>query len=139
VGFGAVARAARLTLETSAASMAGCIQRLWQGMRGIGAVRNGPEGGPRLPNTLNVSYPGCAGESLLVLLDLAGVAVSLGSACAAGAAEPSHVLRAMGRSATEARAGLRFSVGPGTTVAEVDRVLDLLPALVAQVRAGAAA
>jgi cysteine desulfurase len=139
VGFGAAARAARQTLEASAASMAACVERLWEGMRQMGAVRNGPAGGPRLPNTLNVSYAGCAGESLLVLLDLAGVAVSLGSACAAGAAEPSHVLRAMGRGAAEARAGLRFSVGPDTTLAEVDRVLDLLPALVAQVRAGAAA
>jgi cysteine desulfurase len=139
VGFGAAARVARATLDTSAASMAGCIERLWDGMRSTGAVRNGPEAGPRLPNTLNVSHAGCSGESLLVLLDLAGIAVSLGSACAAGASEPSHVLRAMGRSAAEARAGLRFSVGPETTLAEIDRVLDVMPALVAQVRAGAAA
>jgi cysteine desulfurase len=139
VGFGAAARAARSTLEAAAASMARCIERLWEGMRAAGARRNGPVAGPRLSNTLNVSFPGCTGESLLVLLDLAGVAVSLGSACAAGAAEPSHVLRAMGRSAAEARAGLRFSVGPETTLDDIDRVLDVLPALVAQVRAGAAA
>jgi cysteine desulfurase len=119
--------------------MAACIDRLWDGLRRTGAVRNGPADGPRLPNTLNVSFPGCTGESLLVLLDLAGIAVSLGSACAAGAAEPSHVLRAMGRNPAEARAGLRFSVGPETTVDEIARVLDVLPALVAQVRAGAAA
>jgi cysteine desulfurase len=102
-------------------------------------VRNGPASGPRLPNTLNVAFAGCAGESLLVLLDLAGVAVSLGSACAAGAAEPSHVLLAMGRSREAARSALRFSLGPGTTAADVDRVIELLPPLVAQVRAGAAA
>jgi cysteine desulfurase len=139
VGFGAAARVARSTLDASAAAMAARIDRLWDGLRRSGAVRNGPADGPWLPNTLNVSLPGCTGESLLVLLDLAGIAVSLGSACAAGAAEPSHVLRAMGRTPAEARAGLRFSVGPETTVEEIERVLDVLPALVAQVRAGAAA
>ena len=75
----------------------------------------------------------------MVLLDLAGVAVSVGSACAAGAAGPSHVLAAMGRSEAAAREGLRLSLGPSTTTADVDRVLELLPALVAQVRGGAAA
>ena len=73
------------------------------------------------------------------LLDLAGVAVSVGSACAAGAAAPSHVLRAMGRDPEAARAGLRFSLGPATTAADVDHVLAILPALVQQVRSGAAA
>jgi cysteine desulfurase len=139
VGFGAAARVARCTLDASAAAMATCVDRLWHGLQRVGAVRNGPADGPGLPNTLNVSFPGCTGESLLVLLDLAGIAVSLGSACAAGAAEPSHVLRAMGRSPAEARAGLRFSVGPETTLEEIERVLDVAPALVAQVRAGAAA
>jgi cysteine desulfurase len=86
-----------------------------------------------------VSFPGCAAESLVVLLDLAGVAASAGSACAAGAVEPSHVLLAMGRDAAAARSGLRLSVGPRTTSDEIDRVLDLLPSLVQQVRAGAAA
>jgi len=102
-------------------------------------VRNGPAAEPRLPNTLNVSFPGCAGESLVLLLDLSGVAASAGSACAAGAVEPSHVLLAMGRDATGARGGLRLSVGPATTADEIDRVLDLLPSVVRQVRAGAAA
>lgn len=139
VGFGAAARVARARLDVAAKAMAACIDRLWRGIGTLGGVRNGPADGPRLPNTLNVAFPGCTGESLLVLLDLAGVAVSLGSACAAGAAEPSHVLTAMGRSAAEARAGLRFSVGPDTTLADIDRMLDVLPALVAQVRAGAAA
>jgi cysteine desulfurase len=86
-----------------------------------------------------VSFPGCSAESLLILLDLAGVAASAGSACAAGGAEPSHVLRAMGRDQEGARSGLRLSVGPTTTETDVDRVLALLPDLVAQVRTGAAA
>src|SRR6266849_1814553 len=134
VGFGAAAELARSELAGGAGAAAALVERLWAGLRA-----RGPAEGPRLPNTLNVSFPGCAGESLLVLLDLAGVAVSLGSACAAGAAEPSHVLLAMGRDREAARSGVRMSVGPGTTAADIDRVLDLLPALVAQAGGEAAA
>jgi len=141
VGFGVAAELARSELAGGAGAAAALVERLWAGLRARvpAVVRNGPAEGPRLPNTLNVSFPGCAGESLLVLLDLAGVAVSLGSACAAGAAEPSHVLLAMGRDRDAARSGVRFSVGPSTTAADIDRVLDLLPALVAQARGEAAA
>lgn len=141
VGFGVASRVARERLADEAAAAAALAERLWQGLRAgsAGITRNGPTTGPRLPNTLNVTFAGCTGESLLVLLDLAGVAVSVGSACAAGAAEPSHVLRAMGRSAEAARGGLRFSVGPGTTAADIDHVVAVLPALVARARAGAAA
>jgi cysteine desulfurase len=74
-----------------------------------------------------------------VLLDLAGVAVSVGSACAAGSTEPSHVLLAMGLDPAAARSGLRLSLGPTTTAAEVDVIVDVLPRLVAQVRGGVAA
>jgi cysteine desulfurase len=141
VGFGAAARALRPGVGAAAAAACTLTDRLWEGLlaRIPGVVRNGPAAEPRLPNTLNVSFPGCAGESLVVLLDLAGVAVSAGSACAAGAVEPSHVLLAMGRDAAAARSGLRLSVGPATTAAEIDSVLDLLPPLVRQVRSGAAA
>src|SRR5206468_6995744 len=99
---------------------------------------NGADEGAQLPNTLNVTIPAVAGESLLVLLDLAGVAASLGSACAAGGVEPSHVLRAMGRSVEEARNGLRLSLGPTTTEDEIDRVIALLPRLVDDIRRRAA-
>jgi len=141
VGFGVAAELARAELAAHAAAAVGLVERLWTGLcaRVPGVVRNGPAEGPRLPNTLNVTFPGCAGESLLVLLDLAGVAVSLGSACAAGAAEPSHVLLAMGRDRDAARSGMRLSVGPSTTTADIDRVLELLPVLVAQARGEAAA
>jgi cysteine desulfurase len=140
-GFGAAARAARAALDDAGRRMTSLRDRLWDGIRAAvpDAVRNGPLDEPQLPNTLNVTVPGVAGESLLVLLDLAGVAASLGSACAAGAPEPSHVLRAMGRTDAEARSGLRLSLGPTTTADDVAYVVDTLPRLVAQIRAGKAA
>jgi cysteine desulfurase len=140
-GFGVAARIARAELATAAAAAEALVDRLWSGIRARidGAVRHGPAAGPRLANTLNVGFRGASGESLLVLLDLAGIAVSLGSACAAGSAEPSHVLLAMGLDVDAARSGIRFSVGRGTTPADVDRVLHVLPGLVAQVRGEAAA
>jgi cysteine desulfurase len=137
VGFAAAARAAAREVEEARTRMAALTERLWDGIRTRipDVVRHGATAGPRLPNTLNVRIPGCAGESLLVLLDLAGVAVSLGSACAAGAAEPSHVLRAMGLGDEAARSALRLSLGPTTTDEEIDAVVDLLPRLVRDVRA----
>jgi cysteine desulfurase len=141
VGFGVAARVVGAALAAEAAHMRALTERLWQGLRARlpDGVRNGPSGPPRLPNTLSVSIPGCAGESLLVLLDLAGIAASLGSACAAGGAEPSHVLLAMGRSGAEARNALRLSVGPTTTDADVDRVIDVLPRVATEIRARSAA
>ncbi len=138
--FAAALAAAVRDLDATAAYMTQLRDRLWNGLsaRVPDAALYGPATGPRLPNTLNVGFPGCAGESLLVLLDLAGVAASLGSACAAGSPEPSHVLRAMGLDDEAARGGLRLSLGPATTVAEIDAVVDLLPRLVAQVRQAAA-
>ena len=140
-GFGAAASSARAELTAAMAHVAALRDRLWHGIRAAlpDAVPNGPIDEPRLPNTLNVTIPGVAGESLLVLLDLAGIAASLGSACAAGAPEPSHVLRAMGRSEADARGGLRLSLGATTTTVDVDRVVETLPRVVAQIRAGKAA
>lgn len=141
VGFGVAARLARLELDAAAARLAALTEALWSGLRARvpDVVRNGPATGPRLPNTVNVHFPGVPGESLLVRLDLAGVAASLGSACAAGAAEPSHVLRAMGRDTDAARGGLRLSLGWSSTEADVARLLEVVPAAVAAVRARSAA
>ena len=77
----------------------------------------------RLPGNAHLLFPGAVGESLLFLLDMAGVAVSTGSACQAGVAEPSHVVMAMGRSEQDARCVLRFSLGRTSTDADVDAVL----------------
>ena len=141
VGFGVAAEMARAELDVVPQHLAALIDRLWDGIRARvpDVVRNGPSSGTRLPNTLNVRFPGCAGESLLVLLDLAGIAVSLGSACAAGAAEPSHVLVAMGQDRDAARSAIRLSIGPSTTDGCIAHVLDTLPAAVAQVRGRSAA
>jgi len=80
----------------------------------------------RLPNTLNMTFPGMRGESLVLALDQRGVAVSSGSACRAGMPEPSHVLLAMGLSEEEAHCALRFSLGRGNTVEDIDRTLLFL-------------
>ena len=94
--------------------------------------------GARLPGNLHVTFTGCEGDSLLYLFDAEGVAVSTGSACRAGVPEPSHVLFAMGVPEHEARGALRFSFGRTSTDADVDRVLDVLPAILRRARAAAA-
>ncbi len=80
----------------------------------------------RLPGNAHLLFPGAIGESLLFLLDNAGVSVSTGSACQAGVAEPSHVVMAMGRSEQDARSVLRFTLGRTSTAAEVDAVLQVI-------------
>lgn len=92
-----------------------------------GAVLNG-DPVRRLPGNAHFSFAGCEGDSLLFLLDVAGVSVSTGSACQAGVPEPSHVLRAMGRSELESRGALRITLGHGSTDADVDALLAALPA-----------
>jgi cysteine desulfurase len=136
VGFGAAAEAAWMDLGPACHRMRRGRDLLWALLRdGVpGLERNGGPWEVTLPNTLNVSVPGIAGESLLVRLDLAGVAASLGSACAAGAAEPSHVLLAMGADQRRARAGLRLSLGPDTTEPEIRRAAAVIVRAVGEIR-----
>lgn len=89
----------------------------------------------RLPGNANFSFPGVEGESLLMRLDLAGIACSSGSACTSGSLEPSHVLSAMGLSPDMARSSVRFSLGRDSTAEEIDRVLAVLPPIVEDLRA----
>jgi len=98
-----------------------------------GAVLNGHPT-DRLPGNAHFSFPGCEGDSLLLLLDARGVEVSTGSACSAGVARPSHVLVATGADDEAARASLRFSLGATSTAADVDALLDALPAVVERAR-----
>jgi cysteine desulfurase len=81
-------------------------------------------GAERIPNTTNIRFDGIGGEAMVIALDLAGFAVSTGAACSSGAVEPSHVLTAMGLDREQARAGIRFSLGRGNTVEQVDALVD---------------
>ena len=137
VGLGAAAR--RLLDEREAAETAEVTalrDRLEAGILAAvpGAAVNGGSA-PRVGNTSNVSFPGVEAESLLIALDLEGIAVSTGSACSSGALEPSHVLRAMGFSPHRTQNSIRFSLGLGNTAADVDRVTAVLPGIVGRLRA----
>ena len=133
VGFGAAAALARESLPADAARVAALRDRLEARLLAIpGARRNGE--GPRVPNTTNVSFEGVEAEGLLIALDLEGIAVSTGAACAAGGVEPSHVLRAMGLPPERVESSLRLSLGRATTETDVDHAADVIAAVVARQR-----
>jgi cysteine desulfurase len=102
------------------------------------AQLNGPAGGGRLPGNVHLSFPGCEGDSLLMLLDAQGIECSTGSACSAGVPQASHVLLAMGREETTARGSLRFSLGHTSTQSDVDRVVSAIAPAVHRARAAGA-
>jgi cysteine desulfurase len=91
---------------------------------------------PRVPNTTNLRFAGVEAETLLIALDLEGIAVSTGAACASGTLQASHVLTAMGLSGREARSSLRLSLGPASTEAEVNTTVEALIRHVTRIRAG---
>ena len=136
VGLGKAAEIALRGLEYgTAAHVAALRDRLEQGI--LAQVEDsGVNGGlqPRVPNTSNLYFDQLEGEALVIALDLKGLAVSGGSACASGATEPSHVLTAMGLPAARARASLRFSLMKQTTDADIDYALEILPAVVGHLR-----
>jgi len=134
-GLGVAARLAATKLGAEAARVATLRDRLEGGIlaRVPGTTVNGARE-PRVPNTSNISFDRVEAESLLIALDLEGVAVSTGSACSSGTLEPSHVLRAMGLSAHRTQNSLRFSLGLFSTDAEVDSVIGVLPRLVDKLR-----
>jgi cysteine desulfurase len=88
----------------------------------------------RLPGNAHFSFPGCEGDSLLLLLDARGISCSTGSACSAGVARPSHVLLAMGHDEARARSSLRFTLGHASTQADVDALIEALPPVVDRAR-----
>ena len=130
VGF-AAALAAR---AASSAELTALRERLWTGVAAIGEIRRYSPVTDCLPNTLNVGFSGVRGEALVAALDLEGVAVSVGSACAAGSAEPSHVLRAIGCNDAEAAGGVRFSLGCDTTEAEIDAAVAAVRRVIDRIR-----
>ena len=134
-GFGAAARNAAAALDGRPADVGALRDRLETGILDNvpGAVVNGDRG-RRVSNTTNISFEGVEAESLLIALDLEGVAVSTGSACSSGTLEPSHVLRAMGCSPHRTQSSIRFSLGLGNTAEQIDRVVEILPRVVGKLR-----
>jgi cysteine desulfurase len=134
-GLGAAARLAASKLTTEAARLSGLRDRLEEGILGRvhGSAVNGLRDA-RVPNTANISFERVEAESLLIALDLEGIAVSTGSACSSGTLEPSHVLRAMGLPTHRTQNSLRFSLGMFSTESEVDHVIEVLPRLVEKLR-----
>jgi cysteine desulfurase len=88
----------------------------------------------RVPNNLNISFLGTEGESLMLMLDMEGIAVSTGSACASGSLEPSHVLLALGLKHLEAHGSLRITLGKKNTEQEINQLLKILPRVVEKLR-----
>ncbi|HVA33660.1 MAG TPA: cysteine desulfurase family protein [Candidatus Baltobacteraceae bacterium] len=137
VGFTRALELAVAERGEAAVRTAALRDRLEAGLLGgIDAVRVNGSGAPRLANNLNVSFAGVPSEALVVRLDLEGIAVSAGSACTSGAVEPSHVIAALGLTSDWAAGAIRFSLGPTTTLADVDRVLEVLPGVVSELRGG---
>jgi len=135
VGLGLAAGAAHRKMEAEGARLAALRDRLERGILDAvpGTAVNGSRE-HRVPNTTNIGFDRVEAESLLIALDLEGIAVSTGSACSSGTLEPSHVLRAMGLPAHRTQNSIRFSLGARNTEAEIDRVVAVLPALVEKLR-----
>jgi len=134
VGLGEALSLAAASLREEAPRLAALRDRLQAAAEAIPGSRVAGRNAPRVCNTLNVAFEGCDGETLLTALDLAGVAVSTGSACSSGTLEPSPVLLAMGYAQALARAAIRFSLWRGTTAAQIDEVCRVLPGVVERCR-----
>ena len=139
VGF---VRAAEITVsrvESEDARLRALTERLWHGLSSrIERIRRNGPADRRVANTLNVSFMGCKSDALLMSLDLEGIAVSSGSACAVGSLKPSGVLLAMGLGEDVANGAVRFSMGVATTGTDVDAVVEVMPAIVTRLRSFAA-
>ncbi len=137
VGFALAAQLAVKCQPERAPHLAGLRDRLVREILSTvpDAVVNGPAASGRLPGNAHLSFPGCEGDSLLMLLDAQGVECSTGSACSAGVPQASHVLLAMGRDEALARASLRFSLGHTSTASDIDRVVAAIGPAVERARA----
>lgn len=136
VGFGKAAEIAQAEMVKEGERITALRDRLIEGLlERIDDISLNGHRTQRLPNNVNVSIRYVEGESMLLNLDMEGIAASTGSACSSGTLEPSHVLLALGRSHEEAHGSLRMSLGRYNTDEDIDRVLDVLPAIVKKLRA----
>lgn len=136
VGMGAAIQEATAEMEERNRRIRRLRDQLIRGMLSEvpGCRLNGPEGEKRLPGNCHFSLDGIEGESLLLRLDLAGIACSGGSACTSGSQEPSHVLKAIGLDDAAANGSIRMTLGAETTGEEIEEVLRVLPPIVRQLR-----
>lgn len=135
VALGKAAEMAELELEEEYTKLSSLRDRLKKGIiESIPDIRINGNREHCLPNTLNVSFIGAEGESILLYMDLEGIAVSTGSACSTGSLEPSHVLMATGVDAELAHGSIRFSLGRENTEEDVDYVLEKLPPIIEKIR-----
>ncbi|UGT57001.1 cysteine desulfurase family protein [Nocardia asteroides] len=136
-GMAAALRVATADLPGRTERLRELRDRLIAGVRAVvpDAVLNGPVDERRLPGNAHFTFPGCEGDSLLMLLDAAGVECSTGSACNAGVASPSHVLIAMGVEPWQARSSLRFSLGHTSAGTDIDTLVAVLPQVIERARA----
>ena len=136
VGLGKAAELANENLTGDVLQLAILRDRLERALVGsLPSVRINGDAKWRIPNTTNLAFAGASGESLVIALDLQGVACSTGAACSSGAVEPSHVLLAIGLSPDDARSSLRFSLGRTTTSDEIESAIEIIPAAVERLRA----
>jgi cysteine desulfurase len=135
VGMGVAATLAAAKIEEEARRISALRDRLEERvLRAVPGTTVNGDRSPRVANTTNISFDRIEAESLLIALDLEGVAVSTGSACSSGTLEPSHVLKAMGFPPHRTQNSIRFSLGAANTEAEVDRVVAILPGIVEKLR-----
>ena len=130
IAFGAAAAAIDLARWTGVVELGATLER---GLVALGARIHGADR-PRIGGTINAGFPGALGESIVIALDLAGIAASTGAACTSGSIEPSPVLLGLGLAPDQAREAVRFSLGPPTTAGEIEEVLRALPAIVDRAR-----
>lgn len=136
VGFGMAIEKAVGMMEQQAAYQSSLRDKLIAGIMGkIGYVKLNGHPTKRLPNNVNLSFQFIEGESLLLSLDMKGIAASSGSACTSGSLDPSHVLLAMGISHEIAHGSLRLTLGKENTEEEIDYVIEVLPEIVERLRA----
>jgi cysteine desulfurase len=136
MGFGKAAELAKKELPEYGKKMQALRDRLRDGLlANVPTIKINGHLKDVLPNTLNVSFPGAEGESILLSMDLKGIEASTGSACASGSLDPSHVLMAIGVWPELAHGSIRFSLGWGNTESDIDYVIETMPPIIARLRA----